>query len=80
MLIESLAAEFEPAKYSDTYRTNLQAMIQAKVEGRAVVETPEAKGAEVINIMDALERSLERKPAATATVEHGEVPKRKKRA
>jgi len=44
------------------------------------VETPEAKGAEVINIMDALERSFERKPAATAKVEHGEVPKRKKRA
>ena len=78
MLIESLVADFEPAKYSDTYRTNLQAMIQAKIEGRAVVELPAAKGAEVINIMDALERSLERKPAAK--VEHGEVPRRKKRA
>ena len=64
----------------DTYRTNLQAMIEAKVEGRAVVETPEAKSPKVVDIMDALERSLGRKPAATAKVEHGELPKRRKRA
>src|SRR5215470_3121877 len=40
MLIESLIAEFEPGKYADTYRVNLQKMIQAKLEGHAVVETP----------------------------------------
>ena len=33
MLVESLAAEFEPQKYPDNYRDNLRKMIQAKIEG-----------------------------------------------
>jgi DNA end-binding protein Ku len=69
MLVESLAAEFEPGKYHDTYRTNLRQMIDAKVEGHKVVETPEPHIAPVIDIMEALKKSLEaRKPPRTATV------------
>ena len=69
MLISSLEADFEPAKYHDTYRDNLQKMIEAKIEGKKVVETPEAKVAPVIDIMEALKRSLaeKRKPAQAAT-------------
>jgi DNA end-binding protein Ku len=72
MLVESLAAEFEPEKYHDTYRDNLRKMIEAKVEGHTVVETPEAHMAPVIDIMEALKKSLEaRKPPSTATVSAG---------
>jgi DNA end-binding protein Ku len=72
MLVESLAGEFEPGKYHDTYRTNLRRMIDAKVEGHKVVETPEPHIAPVIDIMDALKKSLEaRKPPQTATVAAG---------
>jgi DNA end-binding protein Ku len=72
MLVESLAAEFEPDKYHDTYRTNLQQMIDAKVAGNAVVETPEAHIAPVIDIMEALKKSLDaRKPPKTATAAIG---------
>jgi len=39
MLIDSLLAAFEPEKYHDAYRENLMAMIQAKVEGKQIVET-----------------------------------------
>jgi DNA end-binding protein Ku len=69
MLISSLEADFEPEKYKDTYRENLQKMIEAKIEGRKVVETPEQKVAPVIDIMEALKRSLaeKRKPAQHAT-------------
>ena len=69
MLIDSLAAEFEPQKYHDTYRANLQEMIQAKVDGHRVVETPSAHIAPVIDIMEALKRSLEqkKKPVGQAT-------------
>ena len=69
MLIESLTAEFEPQKYQDTYRTNLQAMIQAKLEGQQVVATPTPHIAPVIDIMEALKRSLaeQKKPVASAT-------------
>jgi DNA end-binding protein Ku len=68
-LIASLEADFEPEKYQDTYRENLRKMIEDKVEGRKVVETPEPKVAPVIDIMEALKRSLaeKRKPAKVAT-------------
>lgn len=68
MLIDSLAADFEPQKYHDTYRENLQEMIKAKVEGNRVVETPITHFAPVIDIMEALKKSLEqkKKPAGQA--------------
>lgn len=68
-LVESLAAEFAPEKYKDTYRENLLGMIRAKVEGQEVVETPAPQMAPVIDIMEALKRSLEvaKKPVQAAT-------------
>ncbi len=72
MLVESLAAEFEPGKYHDTYRDNLRKLIEAKIEGHKVVETPEPHIAPVIDIMEALKKSLEaRKPPQTATAAAG---------
>ena len=69
MLISSLEAEFEPQKYRDTYRDNLQQMIEAKIEGRKVVATPSAHVAPVIDIMEALKKSLaeKKKPAMAET-------------
>ena len=74
MLISSLEADFDPAKYHDAYRDNLQKMIEAKIEGKGVVETPEPKVAPVIDIMEALKRSLaeKRKPAQAATASAAE--------
>lgn len=89
MLIESLTAEFEPQKYQDTYRANLQAMIQAKLEGQQIVATPAPHIAPVIDIMEALKKSLaeQKKPVASATAavaeaeaeESAEQPAAKKR-
>jgi DNA end-binding protein Ku len=69
MLISSLEADFEPQKYHDSYRENLQKMIEAKIEGKKVVETPAEHVAPVIDIMEALKRSLaeKRKPVMVAT-------------
>ncbi|HWD00464.1 MAG TPA: Ku protein [Candidatus Sulfopaludibacter sp.] len=69
MLISSLEADFEPQKYHDTYRVNLQKMIEDKIEGKKVVATPETHVAPVIDIMEALKKSLaeKRKPAQAAT-------------
>ena len=86
MLIETLAAPFDPEKYKDSYRENIRAMIDAKIAGQEVVETPEPQMAEVIDIMEALKRSLSmRKPMGTAedvAAESGEAvaeaPKRRR--
>jgi DNA end-binding protein Ku len=69
MLISTLEADFEPQKYRDEYRENLRTMIEAKIAGRGVVETPAAHVAPVIDIMEALKKSLaeKRKPAQVAT-------------
>ena len=74
MLIESLQAEFEPQKYSDTYRTICKKMIEAKVAGQKIVETPEPHIAPVIDIMEALKKSLEqkKKPPQSATASSAE--------
>ena len=67
MLVGSLVAAFEPAKYRDEYRHNIQEMIQAKVDGKEIIAAPlPAPKAPVIDIMDALKRSLEKKPVAVA--------------
>ena len=91
-LVESLASEFEPEKYHDSYRDNLKKMIDAKIQGHKVVETPAPHVAPVIDIMEALKKSLEtRKPPKTATAAAGsseeeaseavaEQPKRKRAA
>lgn len=67
-LIHSLTAPFEPGKYRDTYRERLQSIIAKKVQGEPVtpVETV-ARPAEVVDIADALRRSLAnlKKPAAS---------------
>jgi DNA end-binding protein Ku len=69
MLISSLEADFEPQKYHDTYRDNLQKLIESKIEGKKIVETPTEHVAPVIDIMEALKKSLaeKRKPATVAT-------------
>jgi DNA end-binding protein Ku len=68
-LISALAEDFHPEKYHDTYRDNLLQMIEAKVSGRKVVEPPAPKIAPVIDIMEALKRSLSerRKPVQSVT-------------
>jgi DNA end-binding protein Ku len=67
-LIEQQTVEkFDPAGYADEVRSRIEAAIQKKVEGQeiTVTEQPE-KGAEVIDLMEALRASLEKKPAKPA--------------
>jgi DNA end-binding protein Ku len=72
-LIEALAAKFEPEKYKDTYRENLMDMSQTKIKGQKVVEAPEPHVAPVIDIMEALKRTLEikKKPVQVASEASG---------
>jgi len=67
-LIESLAADFEPAKYRDTYQEQVQALIRAKLQGKQVTAVAQPQLAPVIDLMEALKKSLAapRKPPARA--------------
>jgi DNA end-binding protein Ku len=60
-LVNSLAAEWNPEKYTDKYRENLMRIIQAKVKGKEVELEPivEPRQAEVVDLMERLRRSLE---------------------
>jgi DNA end-binding protein Ku len=65
-LIEQQATDkFDPAAYTDDVRTRIEAAIQKKVEGQEITtaEAPAAEGAQVIDLMEALRQSLEKKPA-----------------
>jgi DNA end-binding protein Ku len=60
MLVNNLAADWNPSKYTDQYRENLMRVIQAKVKGKHVDLEPEAepRQAEVVDLMERLRRSL----------------------
>lgn len=72
LLIRNLEADFEPGKYRDAYREKLETLIQAKVKGEQTTEAVPPQPASIVNIMEALQRSLEstarvRKPPAKET-------------
>ena len=70
-LVLSLAAPFDPEKYEDTYQKRLSEMLEAKREGKVVQDAPTKKMAPVIDLMAALQRSLNLK-AANAVAEEGD--------
>jgi DNA end-binding protein Ku len=60
-LVNSLAADWDPAKYTDQYRENLLRIIKGKMKGKKVELEPtaEPRQAEVVDLMERLRRSLE---------------------
>jgi DNA end-binding protein Ku len=79
-LVDSMAADFEPDHFTDDYQVQLRQLIDAKLEkGDALdteatfgVEAGEAGKAEVIDLMEALKRSLDRKRGAAASGSSGD--------
>jgi DNA end-binding protein Ku len=68
-LIEAQSADtFNPDAYKDDVRARVEAAIQKKVEGQEITlaDGADAGGAQVIDLMEALRASLERKGAAPA--------------
>jgi DNA end-binding protein Ku len=59
-LIKRKAGKFEPGQFKDEYTEAVRELIQAKLEDRAPeIVTEEPGGAKVINIMDALKKSVQ---------------------
>lgn len=58
-LIENLTSKFSPEKYKDEYREALLELIRKKAEGEEIVSAPEAPQRNVIDLMQALQASLQ---------------------
>src|SRR5689334_20598091 len=60
-LVESMAGDFDPSQYTDQYREALQEVIDAKVQGREIVEPEAAQptAGNVVDLMSALRASVE---------------------
>src|SRR5262245_9935387 len=64
-LVDTLTADWEPDKYQDRYRDALLAAIERKVQGRAVAAPAPGRKppTKVVDLMQALQASLEARPA-----------------
>ena len=65
-LVETLAADFKPEQYHDTFQEKLKELIAAKQKGKTVVEEQAPARAPVIDMMEALKRSLQNTAAQKA--------------
>jgi DNA end-binding protein Ku len=73
-LVTALATDFEPEKYHDSYREQLQNLIDRKAAGEEIVAEPVAEDAgKVLDLMAALEASLAR-AGDSAADEEEELP------
>ena len=74
-LVQNLAVPFEPQKYHDTYQDNVRGMIAAKLKGQEVTEVAQPHMAPVIDLMEALKKSLaEKKAPDTAAAKKAPMP------
>jgi DNA end-binding protein Ku len=59
MLIDQLSVPFDPSKYHDEYREQVMELIEKKIAGEEIEIAPEPRRANVIDLMSALQASLQ---------------------
>ena len=69
-LVDSLSEDFDPTAFTDDYQEQLRTLIEAKIEQGASLDTEatfgkqeEEESADVVDLMEALKRSVDRKKA-----------------
>ncbi|MGJ9412929.1 Ku protein [Aeromicrobium sp. CF4.19] len=86
-LVDSLAGEFDPSAFTDDYQEQLRTLVEAKLEQGDTLDTSATFGekdddgekAEVVDLMEALQRSVERsKKKRSGTGSSGGAKARKK--
>ena len=73
-LIHQLAAPFRPESLQDTYRENVEKLIEQKRKGQKITAEPKPKRAPVIDLMEALKKSIK------SSTPSGSKPKRRGKA
>jgi DNA end-binding protein Ku len=88
-LVDSLSEDFDPSAFTDDYQEQLRTLIEAKIEQGASLDTEatfgkpeEEESADVVDLMEALKRSVDRKkatkkPAKKATTKKKTAAKKK---
>jgi DNA end-binding protein Ku len=86
-LVDNLAADWDPSKYTDEYRDNLMKVIKAKMKGKhiAVEAAAEPRETKVVDLMERLRQSLaesgrKTRPAAPKRGAKKASPKKRTRA
>jgi DNA end-binding protein Ku len=74
-----LAGPFKPEELHDTYRENIERLIEQKRNGQKVTSIQRARKAPVIDLMEALKRSLESAPDSARTRQTKAVNKSRRR-
>ena len=59
MLIENMTKPFEAEAYQDEYQARLREAIMKKIQGQEIIAVEEGASANVIDLMEALQKSLE---------------------
>ena len=57
-LVKNLTAPFKPQEFKDTYRENVERLIEQKSKGQKITTVKQPRKAPVIDLMEALKRSL----------------------
>jgi len=66
-LVSSMTADWDPSNYRDSYRLEVEQLIEAKRRGKSVVATaPEESPAPVVDLMTALEASVRKVGSSTS--------------
>jgi DNA end-binding protein Ku len=63
-LVRHLKAPFKPREFRDEYRENVERLIEQKQKGQKVTEIKQPRKAPVIDLMEALKRSLKSAPGS----------------
>ena len=79
MLIDSLSGDYDPDEFQDDYSEAVHEMVEAKLSGGEVKHAPEPKDTgEVVDLLEALQRSVDRaKSARGEPVEKKAAPAKK---
>jgi DNA end-binding protein Ku len=65
-MIDTMTSEFEPEKYNDEYQERLRAAIETKIAGKEIVSADTDRPDNVIDLMEAMKRTVEMSQKGTA--------------
>ena len=76
-IIEQLEGPFDPTQFDDRYEEALKALTAEKQKGHKVEKVKEAEDTNVVDLMDALRRSLGQAPEAKKPAKKAAAPRRR---